>query len=43
MIREAIVEDLEVLSPSGTTGIALGLARHLPAVFDFAVVLKFKR
>jgi hypothetical protein len=43
MIREAIVEDLDVLSPSGTTGFALGLARHLPAVFDFAVGMKFKR
>ena len=43
MIREAIVEDLTELSPSGTTGFALGMARHVPRLFDFAVSLKFKR
>jgi uncharacterized protein len=43
MIREAIVEDLPILSPSGSTGLVLGLARHLPQVFDFAVSFKFKR
>lgn len=43
MIREAIVEDLTELSPSGATGFALGLARHIPQVFDFAVSMRFKR
>lgn len=43
MIREAIVEDLSALNPTGATGLVLGLARHLPQVFDFAVSFKFKR
>jgi short-subunit dehydrogenase len=43
MIREAIVEDLEVLNPSGLTGAALQIARYLPAVFEKAVSFRFKR
>ncbi len=43
MIREAIVEDLEVLNPSGLTGAALQVAKYLPAVFEKAVKFKFKR
>ena len=43
MIREAIVENLEVLNPSGLTGAALQVARYLPAVFEKAVGFKFKR
>lgn len=43
MIREAIVENLEVLNPSGITGAALQVAKYLPAVFERAVKFKFKR
>ncbi len=43
MIREAIVENLEVLNPSGLTGAALQVARYLPSVFERAVGFKFKR
>lgn len=43
MIREAVLEDLPVLSPGGVTGVGLTMARHLPKIFDFAVALKFRR
>lgn len=43
MIREAIVENLDILNPSGATGAALKLARHLPSIFEKAVSFKFKR
>jgi short-subunit dehydrogenase len=43
MIREAIVEDLTELSPSGMTGFTVGLAKYVPSLFDFAVARKFKR
>lgn len=43
MIREAIVENLEVLNPSGLTGAAMQVARYLPAVFEKAVGFRFKR
>jgi short-subunit dehydrogenase len=43
MIREAVVEDLPLLSPTGATGLGVALARHLPQLFDFAVSFKFKR
>lgn len=43
MIREAIVENLEVLNPSGMTGAMLQVAKHLPSLFERAVRFKFKR
>lgn len=43
MIREAIVEDLEVLQPGGLTGAALQVARYLPGAFERAVSFRFKR
>jgi len=43
MIREAIVEDLEILNPSGFTGAALKLAKYLPVVFEKGASFKFKR
>ena len=43
MIREAIVENLEVLNPSGLTGAVLQVAKYLPSIFERAVSFKFKR
>lgn len=43
MIREAVLEDLTELSPSGVTGVALGLAKYVPSLFDYAVSFRFKR
>jgi short-subunit dehydrogenase len=43
MIREAILEDLTELKPSGFTGIALLMAQHVPAVFENIVSSRFKR
>jgi short-subunit dehydrogenase len=43
MIREAIVEELEVLSPSGLTGATMQLAKYLPSLFERAVAMRFKR
>ncbi len=43
MIHEAIVEDLEELSPSGLTGAAMHVARHLPSLVERAVRFRFKR
>lgn len=43
MIREAIVEDLDILNPSGLTGAALQVARYAPSLFEKAVSFKFKR
>jgi uncharacterized protein len=43
MIREAILEDLEILNPSGLTGAMLQVAKYLPGVFERAVRFKFKR
>lgn len=43
MIREAIVEDLEILNPSGFTGAALKIAKYFPAVFEKGASFKFKR
>lgn len=42
-IREAILEDVETLKPSGATGVGLLLAQHLPGVFDKIIGQKFKR
>ncbi len=43
IVKEAILEDIEVYKPSGTTGIGLTLAQHVPIVFDRLVSLKFHR
>lgn len=43
MIREAVLEDLEVLEPSGTTGIGLKIAQYIPGLFNMEVQRRFKR
>lgn len=43
MIKEAIIEDLEVLKPSGLTGVGLKVARYLPAVFEAQAKRLFHR
>jgi uncharacterized protein len=43
MIREAIVENLDILNPSGLTGAAVQVAKYLPVLFEKAVSFKFKR
>lgn len=43
MIREAILEDLEELRPSGLTGASLLVAHHLPKFFENLVLKRFRR
>lgn len=43
MIREAILEDLDILKPSGFTGAGLLLAQHLPKFFEKVSLKRFKR
>jgi short-subunit dehydrogenase len=43
IIEDAIREDLEVLSPSGLTGVFLKLAQHTPGVYKKLVSTKFHR
>ncbi|MBO9665993.1 MAG: SDR family NAD(P)-dependent oxidoreductase [Bdellovibrio sp.] len=43
MIREAILHDLEVLEPSGLTGVGLKIAKYVKPLFDFEVARRFKR
>ncbi len=43
MIREAILEDLPELRPSGMTGIGLQMAQHLPKTFENLILKRFKR
>lgn len=43
MIREAILEDLSELTPSGLTGLVLGLSKFIPPLFERGVAFKFKR
>jgi hypothetical protein len=43
MIREAILEDLTELKPSGFTWAGLMMAQHLPRVFESIVSQRFKR
>lgn len=43
MIKEAILEDLEVLKPTGWTGVGLKVAQYFPAVFESQTKRLFKR
>lgn len=43
MIREAVLEDLDLLEPSGVTGLGLKVAKYIPRLFNFGVQKKFKR
>lgn len=43
MIREAILNDVAVLSPSGLTAVGLSVAKYVPRVFEFAVTKRFQR
>ena len=43
MIREAVIEDLEILKPTGFTGIGLTMAQHIPKIFESIVLNRFKR
>jgi short-subunit dehydrogenase len=43
MIKEAILEDHEVLKPQGSGRVGLFMAQHFPQVFNRAVGKKFKR
>ena len=43
MIREAVLEDLPVLKPSGMESLGLFFAQHLPSVFRKIAVSKFHR
>lgn len=43
MIREAILHDLEVLEPTGLTGVGLKIAKFVKPLFDLEVSRRFKR
>lgn len=43
MIREAVLNDISILEPSGLTGLALRVAKYTPQVFDWGVRRRFKR
>ena len=43
MIREAILMDLQILKPSGVTGIGMLMAQHIPAAFNKLIAKKFSR
>lgn len=43
MIREAILHDLEVLEPSGVTGLGLKVAKFVKPLFEMEVARRFKR
>lgn len=43
MIREAILHDLEVLEPSGLTGVGLKVAKYVKPLFNMEVTRRFKR
>ncbi len=43
MIREAILEDLTELKPTGLMGVGVLAARHIPELFDRVVATQFKR
>lgn len=43
MIKEAVLNDLDVLEPQGLTGASLQVAKYLPGVFSWGVRARFKR
>lgn len=43
MVKEAILEDLDELKPSGVQGVGLNMAQHLPKTFQKMMSLRFKR
>lgn len=43
MIREAVLEDVSVLEPSGLTGWGLKLAQYAPRLFNMEVQRRFRR
>lgn len=43
MIREAILHDLEILEPSGVTGLGLKVAKFVKPLFEMEVARRFKR
>jgi short-subunit dehydrogenase len=43
MIKEAVLNDLPIIEPSGLTGIGLQVAKHLPQVFGWGVKSRFRR
>lgn len=43
MIREAILHDLEVLEPSGVTGVGLKIAKFAKPLFELEVARRFRR
>ena len=43
MIKEAILEDLDVLKPQGLSGLGLRFAQHLPEAFQKVVTKRFTR
>lgn len=43
MVRDAILNDLDELNPSGITGIGMKLAKYLPQVMEYAVSKRFRR
>lgn len=42
-VKEAVLQDVEVLKPSGWTGVAVKLSRHAPKLLEMAVRSRFKR
>jgi short-subunit dehydrogenase len=43
MIRDAIIHDLDVLEPSGFTGVGLKIAKFVKPLFEFEASRRFKR
>ena len=43
MIREAILQDLKILEPSGLPGWGLKISKYMKPLFDFEVSRRFKR
>ncbi len=43
MIREAILHDLDVMEPSGLTGVGLKVAKFAKPLFEFEIARRFRR
>lgn len=43
MIREAILQDLKILEPSGYTGLGLQISKHLKPLYNFEISRRFRR